>query len=84
MAHMVKLTDGDIRRIANANVSGGRYLALVTTVMEIAIREKGSTISIGFLEDVLKDTPFLNRSVAMRIVDDLEELFDQQQQKRAA
>lgn len=84
MAHMVKLTDGDIRQIVDKRVSGARYVHLTRTLLEIAIREKGSTISIGFLEDILKDLPFLNRSVATRIVDDLEELFDKQNQKRAA
>lgn len=52
-------------------------------MLEIAVYEKGRTISIGILEDSLKDLPFLDRSVATRIVRDLEELYEEQQEKRS-
>lgn len=82
MPHMVRLEDRHISDLVR-NVSSGKFREYVRMMLEIAVYEKGRTISIGILEDSLKDLPFLDRSVATRIVRDLEELYEEQQEKRS-
>lgn len=79
---MVRLEDRHISELVR-NVSSGKFREYVRMMLEIAVYEKGRTISIGILEDSLKDLPFLDRSVAARIVRDLEELYEEQQEKRS-
>lgn len=78
MAHLVRLTDREIDRVVR-NVTEGRYREYVRSMFQIAIREKGSLISVSTLDDNLKDLPYIDRSVVVRMVRTLEEIYEEQQ-----
>lgn len=83
MAQIVRLEDRDIDDLAR-NVTEGKYREYVRLMLRIAVAERGRAVSIATIEGDLQDLPYLNSGVVTRIVKDMEELYEEQQGKRAA